>query len=97
MIGLGKGEHILDQVKIQSKMGDGILYLLDNRIALEISGSGLCLELRYDEILYSESPKNNSLVISWAEGLDKYEIKFNVKNACDVLRKIHKFKNNFLI
>lgn len=92
MIGLGKGEHILEQVKMQSKMGDGILYLLDSRIALEILGNGLCLELQYDEILDLDSPKNNSLVISWNEGIEKYEIKLNVKDARDVLYKIHEFK-----
>lgn len=92
MLGLAKGEDIMDQIKVQSKMGHGILYLLNTRIAFEISGRGLCLELQYGEIIYSRTPKKDSIVISWAEGVGTYDIKFNVKNAASIAHKINQYK-----
>jgi len=92
MIGLAKGQQILDKIKVQSKMGLGTLYLLDTGIAVEVSGNGLFLELSYDEILYSNAAKNDSLVISWTEGVATYDIKFNIKNASEVVQKINQYK-----
>ena len=91
MIGLAKGQQILDKIKVQSKMGLGTLYLLNTGIAAEASGNGLCLELLYDEIL-SNAAKKDSLVISWTEGLATYEMKFNIKNAAEVAQKINQYK-----
>lgn len=91
MIGLAKGQQILDKVKVQSKMGLGTLYLLDTGIAVEVSGSGLFLELLYDEIL-SNAAKKDSLVISWTEGVATYDMKFNIKNAVEVAQKINRYK-----
>lgn len=92
MIGLVKGQQILDKIKVQSKMGLGTLYLLDTGIAVEASGNGLFLELSYDEILYSNATKKDSLVISWTEGVATYDIKFNIKNAAEVVQKINQYK-----
>ena len=92
MIGLAKGQQIFDKIKVQSKMGHGTLYLLDTGIAVEISGNGLCLELSYNEILYSNAVKKDNLVISWTEGVATYDIKFNVKNAAEVVQKINQYK-----
>jgi hypothetical protein len=91
MIGLAKGQQILDKIKVQSKMGLGTLYLLDTGIAVEVSGNGLCLELAYGEIL-SNAAKKDSLVISWTEGVATYDIKFNIKNAAEVVQKINQYK-----
>lgn len=92
MIGLAKGQQILDKIKVQSKMGLGTLYLLDTGIAVEVSGSGLYLEeLSYGEIL-SNVAKKDSLVISWTEGVATYDIKFNIKNAAEVVQKINQYK-----
>jgi hypothetical protein len=91
MIGLAKGQQILDKIKVQSKMGLGILYLLDTGIAVEVSGSGLFLELLYGEIL-SNAAKKDSLVISWTEGVATYDMKFNIKNAAEVAQKINQYK-----
>lgn len=92
MIGLAKGQQILDKIKVQSKMGLGTLYLLDTGIAVEVSGKGLFLELDYGEILYSNAVKKDSLVISWTEGVATYDIKFNIKNAAEVVQKINQYK-----
>lgn len=89
-----RGECIIDQIKVQSKLGHGILYLLNCKIALEISKKGLCLELGYDEINLSISKKDNFL-ISWNKGADRYDIKFNAKNATLIMDKINQNKNNF--
>jgi len=91
MIGLAKGQQILDKIKVQSKMGHGTLYLLDTGIAVEVSGSGLFLELSYGEIL-SNAAKKDSLVISWTEGVATYDMKFNIKNAAEVVQKINQYK-----
>ena len=91
MIGLAKGQQILDKIKIQNKMGLGTLYLLDTGIAVEVSGSGLCLELSYGEIL-SNAAKKDSLVISWTEGVATYDVKFNIKNAVEIVQKINQYK-----
>jgi len=92
MIGLAKGQQILDKIKVQSKMGHGTLYLLNTGISFEASGSGLCLELDYGEIIYSNAAKKDSLVISWTEGVATYDIKFNIKNAAEVIQKINQYR-----
>ncbi|MGI0093971.1 MAG: hypothetical protein ACREA8_07705 [Nitrosotalea sp.] len=92
MIGLAKGQRILDKIKVQSKMGHGTLYLINTGISFEVSDSGLCLELDYDEILYSNAAKKDSLVISWTEGVATYDIKFNIKNTAEVVQKINQNK-----
>ncbi|MEO9307156.1 MAG: hypothetical protein ABI342_02450 [Nitrososphaera sp.] len=92
MIGLAKGQRILDKIKVQSKMGHGTLYLLNTGISFEVSGNGLFLELDYDEILYSNTAKKDSLVISWTEGVATYDIKFNIKNAGEVVQKINQYR-----
>jgi len=91
MIGLAKGQQILDKIKVQSKMGLGTLYLLDTGIAAEAFGNGLFLELDYGEIL-SNAVKKDSLVISWTEEVSTYDIKFNIKNAAEVVQKINQYK-----
>lgn len=91
MIGLARGQQILDKIKVQSKMGLGTLYLLDTGIAVEVSGNGLCLELAYGEIL-SNAAKKDSLVISWKEGVATYDMKFNIKNAVEIVQKINQYK-----
>lgn len=93
MIGLAKGQQILDKIKIRTKMGLGTLYLLDTGIAVEVSGNGLYLELQYDEILHSNVLKKEGLMISWTEGVATHDIKFNIKNASEVIQKINQYKN----
>jgi hypothetical protein len=92
MIGLAKGQQILDKIKVQSKIGHGTLYLINTGISFEAYGSGLFLELDYDEILYSSAAKKGSLVISWTEGVATYDIKFNIKNAAEIAQKINQYK-----
>ena len=92
MIGLAKGQQIIDKIKVQSKMGHGTLYLINTGISFEVSGRGLFLELYYDEILYSNAAKKDSLVISWTEGVATYDMKFNIKNAAEIAQKINQYK-----
>ncbi|MDE1831796.1 MAG: hypothetical protein KGI02_05420 [Thaumarchaeota archaeon] len=91
MIGLAKGQQIRDKIKAQSKMGRGTLYLLNTGIVFEIHGRGLFLELENDEICHSSATKKDSLVISWTEGISTYDIKFNIKNAAEVVQKINQY------
>lgn len=88
MIGLSKGQEIFDKLKVQSKMGSGVLHLLNTGIALEISGKGLALELNYDEIILVKEIKKETILISWKENAETYDIRFNVKNASEVAQKI---------
>ncbi|MGI0046324.1 MAG: hypothetical protein ACREBB_03940 [Nitrosotalea sp.] len=90
MIGLTKGQEIFDKIKVWSKMGSGILYLLNTGIALEVSGKGLALELSYDDIILIKEIKKEMILISWTEGKEEYDVKFNAKNADEVVQKIIK-------
>ncbi|MGI0102318.1 MAG: hypothetical protein ACREA7_06960 [Nitrosotalea sp.] len=94
MIGLAKGHEIFDRFKVQSKMGSGVLYLLNTGIALEVSGKGLALELRYDDIILVKEIKKETLLISWTEGKEEYDIKLNAKNASEIVRKIISNRKN---
>lgn len=69
-------------------MGSGVLYLLNTSIAFEVSGRGLALELNYDEIVNVREIKKEALLISWTEGRESYDIRFNVKNASSIVQKI---------
>ncbi len=92
MIGLSEGQKIFDKFKVWSRMGSGILYLLNTGIALEISGKGLALELNYDEIILVKEIKKEEILISWAEGKESYDIKLNVKNASEIAQKTISYK-----
>ena len=95
MIGLSKGQEIFESFKVQSKMGSGVMYLLNTGIAFEISGRGLALELNYDEIISVKEIKE-TLLISWKESTETYDIRFNLKNASDVAQKIVRYQNEKL-
>ncbi len=88
MIGITKGQEIFDRFKVWNKMGSGVLYLLNTGIALEVSGKGLALELRYDDIVLVNEIKKETLLISWTEENDRYDIKLNTKNADEIVQKI---------
>ena len=90
MIGLTKGQEIFDRFKIQSKMGSGVLYLLNTGIGFEVSGRGLAFELNYDDIILVKEIKKETLLITWTEGKESYDIKFNVKNAGEIVQKVIK-------
>jgi len=36
--------------------------------------------------------KKDSLVISWNEGVATYDMKFNIKNAVEIVQKINQYK-----
>lgn len=88
MISLTRGQEIFEKLKVQSKMGPGILYLLNTGIAFEVSGRGLALELNYDDLTLVKEMKKDVLVVSWTEGKESYDIKFNLKDANEILQKI---------
>lgn len=96
MIGLTGGQEIFDKFKVQSKMGPGVLYLLNTGIAFEVSGRGLALELSYDDITLAKEMKKDVLVVSWTEGKESYDIKFNLKDANKIAEKIISIKNKKL-
>ena len=77
-------------------MGSGVLYLLNTGIALEISGKGLALELNYDDIILVKEIKKEAILISWKENTETYDIRFNLKNASDVVQKINRYQNEKL-
>ncbi len=87
MIGLTKGQEIFDKFKVQSKIGPGVLYLLNTGIVYEVSGKGLALELSYRDIAVKEI-KKGTLLVSWMEEKESYDIKFNAKNASEIIQKI---------
>jgi hypothetical protein len=93
MMGLSKGQEIFDKFKVWSKMGSGVLYLLNTGIALEISGKGLALELNYDEIISLKEIKKETLLISWKENTETYDIRFNLKNAGEIVQKVIKHQS----
>lgn len=88
MISLTRGQEIFEKLKVQSKMGPGILYLLNTGISFEVSGRGLALELNYDDLTLVKEMKKDVLVVSWTEGKESYDIKFNLKDANEILQKI---------
>ncbi|MGB6463799.1 MAG: hypothetical protein WBF38_06210 [Nitrosotalea sp.] len=97
MIGLSEGQEIFDKLKVWSKMGSGVLYLLNTGIALEISGKGLALELNYDEIILVKEIKKETLFISWKENTETYDIRFNVKNASEIAQKVIQYQSEKLV
>ncbi len=92
MIGLTKGQEIFNKFKVQSKMGPGVLYLLNTGLAFEVSGKGLALELSYDDIKLVREIKE-TLLVSWMEGKESYDIKFSVKDANKIVEQIISIKN----
>ncbi|MDE1766789.1 MAG: hypothetical protein KGI27_11040 [Thaumarchaeota archaeon] len=96
MIGLSKGQEISAKLKVWSKMGSGILYLLNTGISFEISGKGIALELNYDELTLVKEIKKESILISWKENTETYDIEFNLKNASEVAQKIIRYQNERL-
>lgn len=90
MIGLTKGQEIFDRFKVQTKMGPGVLYLLNTGIAFEVSGKGLALELLYYDMIHVKEIKKGTFLVSWMEGKESYDIKFNAKNASDIVQKVTK-------
>ncbi len=93
MIGLTKGQEIFNKFKVQSKMGQGVLYLLNTGIAFEVSGKGIALELNYDDIKLVREIKKGTLLVSWMEGKESYDIKFGVKDAKKIIEQIISIKN----
>ena len=96
MIGLSKGQEVFGKFKVQSRMGSGVLYLLNTGISFEISGKGLALELHHDEITIVKEIKKETCMISWAEDVQPYDISFNLKNAGEVVQKIIRYQSEKL-
>jgi hypothetical protein len=94
VIGLSQGQEIFDKLQVWNKMGSGILYLLNTGIAWEVSEKGLALELNYDEIILVKEIKKEMLLISWMERKERYDIKFNIKNANEAVQKVIKYQDH---
>ncbi len=73
-------------------MGSGILYLLDTGISLEVLGKGLALEIRYAEAFLVKEIKKETLLVSWNEGKDTFDIKLKTKNASLVAKKVTEYQ-----
>ena len=93
MIGLSKGQKIFDRFSVHSKMGSGVLYLLDTGISLEVSGKGIILELDYTETFLVKEIKKETLLISWNEGKDTFDVRLKTKNASLVAKKANEYKS----
>lgn len=73
-------------------MGSGILYLLDTGISLEVLGKGLALEIRYAEAFLVKEIKKETLLVSWNEGKDTFDVKLKTKNASLVAKKVTEYQ-----
>ena len=93
MIGLTKEQEIFDRFQVQSKLGSGVLYLLNTGIVFEVSGKGPALELHQDEITVVKEIKKETLLISWAEGTESYDLKINAKNASTIVQQVTNARN----
>ena len=73
-------------------MGSGILYLLDTGISLEVLGKGLVLEVIYAETFLVKEIKKETLLVSWNEGKDTFDVKLKTKNASLVAKKVTEYQ-----
>lgn len=73
-------------------MGSGILYLLDTGISLEVLGKGLVLEVIYAETFLVKEIKKETLLVSWNEGKDTFDVKIKTKNASLAAKKVTEYQ-----
>jgi hypothetical protein len=92
VIGLSKGQKIFDRFSVHSKIGSGILYLLDTGISFEVLGKGLVLEITYAETLLVKEIKKETLLVSWDEGKDTFDVRLRTKNPSLVAKKVTEYQ-----